>query len=177
MGEDSRRPDYPVDFDQFFNAEFIPGPMSDITRRRALQATGAAALVALAGCSSASGSGSGNGTSGPYGGWLGDANGFESVVDATAKSEVRVKVGAEGGLAFEPAAIKISPGSTVAWEWTGQGGTHNVKEMNGAFESDLSGKQGHTFSHRFDSAGVYKYVCEPHRSMGMKGVVDVVENK
>ncbi|MFB6097284.1 MAG: halocyanin domain-containing protein [Haloferacaceae archaeon] len=146
--------------------------MTDTSRRRVLRTTGVATLLALAGCS---GGGGGDGETGPYDGWLADANGFESVADATGQSEVQIDVGAGSGLAFDPAAVKVSPGTTVVWKWTGQGGTHNVKHVDGAFESDLSGEAGNTFSHTFESAGVYKYVCEPHRTMGMKGVVEVVE--
>jgi halocyanin-like protein len=143
-----------------------------LTRRSALQAGGAALAVGLAGCSSGDG---GSGDSGPYDGWLNSANWSESVTDATGQASVTVEVGAGGGYAFAPAAVRVSAGTEVVWEWLGRGGSHNVKHVEDEFESELVVEEGHTFSHTFDSAGVYKYVCVPHRSTGMKGVVEVVE--
>ncbi|MFB6148341.1 MAG: plastocyanin/azurin family copper-binding protein [Halobacteriales archaeon] len=32
---------------------------------------------------------------------------------------------------------------------------------------------GHTLSRRFDSQGVYEYVCHPRKAMGMKGAIVV----
>lgn len=141
-------------------------------RRRVLRALGAGALVALAGCSGGSDASEGGG---PYGSWLADANAFESVRDRTGESSIEIGVGTDGGLAFGPPAVRIAPGATVTWVWTGQGGAHNVHELDDAFESDLVNESGHTFEHTFDSAGVYRYVCDPHEHRGMKGVLEVVD--
>lgn len=153
------------------------------TRRAVLRATGATALGALAGCFGSgeenndkeSNGEKSNGEPGPYGGWLDGANAFETVSDETGRSKITIDVGAGGGYAFAPAAVKVSPETEVVWEWTGTGGTHNVVERDGAFESELASKAGHTFSHTLQSIGVAKYVCEPHQSMGMRGVVEVVK--
>jgi hypothetical protein len=68
----------------------------------------------------------------------------------------------------------VDPGTTVIWEWTGEGGSHNVvQEPDGAYESELVTEAGYTFSHTFESEGVSKYYCLPHRAVGMKGVVVV----
>lgn len=108
-----------------------------------------------------------------YGGWLDDVDGYEGTVDYTGKDEVVVTVGARDGFSFDPVAILIDPGATVVWEWSGQGGKHNVVHREGAFETDLSGEAGHTFEHTFDMEGTYKYFCNPHKALGMKGVVAV----
>jgi hypothetical protein len=50
---------------------------------------------------------------------------------------------------------------------------HNVVGQDGSFESELTDEEGHTFSHTFEEAGVYRYVCGPHEAMGMKGAVVV----
>jgi halocyanin-like protein len=89
---------------------------------------------------------------------------------------VTVAVGASGNggnFAFDPAAVRVSTGTTVVWEWTGQGAQHNVAAEGGGFESDLSSEEGYTFEHTFSETGTYKYVCTPHRTLGMKGVVVV----
>ncbi|WP_049912878.1 halocyanin domain-containing protein [Halococcus thailandensis] len=107
--------------------------------------------------------------------WLSDAPGYDgTVVDATDRKRVTVSVGAaspNGPYAFAPAAVNISTGTTVVWEWTGEGGSHNVVAESGAFESDLVAEDGYTFEHAFDSANIYRYVCKPHESLGMKGAI------
>jgi halocyanin-like protein len=89
---------------------------------------------------------------------------------------VTVEVGVDNGgqpYGFGPPAVRIDPGATVVWEWTGKGGSHNVVAEDGSFESDLASEAGYTFSHTFESKGVYKYVCTPHQSLGMKGAIVV----
>jgi len=101
---------------------------------------------------------------------------YDGVVDETGSDAVTVMVGSEangGNFGFDPVAVKVSSGTTVTWEWTGKGSTHNVVADDGSFESDLTSETGFTFEQTFDSVGEYKYFCEPHKSMGMKGVVVV----
>jgi halocyanin-like protein len=106
--------------------------------------------------------------------YLSDANNYDGVVDMTGESEVMVEVGAgDTGLAFGPAAVQVDPGTTIIWEWTGEGGSHNVVDEAGNFESELVGEAGHTFEHQFDSEGVVQYYCQPHKPSGMKGAIVV----
>jgi len=115
-------------------------------------------------------------TSGPdYGDWFAKTGNFERTVDQTGQDEVTIKVGAggnKGPYAFEPAAVRVDPGTTIVWEWTGAGGTHNVVAEDGSFESELTGEAGHTFEFTAES-GTYKYACTPHTEMGMRGAVVV----
>jgi halocyanin-like protein len=190
------------------------------TRRRFLQATGAAATLAIAGCSGGGGGDttteSGGGETTESGGeetteggsmtteggsmtteggsmttesgsmevpqevsdYLSDTSNFDgSLEDMTGQDSVTVEVGAEGNngnFAYAPAAIVVDSGTTVTWEWTGQGGQHNVvAESGGDFESELVGQEGTTFEQTFDSTGVVTYFCTPHKSLGMKGAVIV----
>lgn len=108
--------------------------------------------------------------------YLATTGNYDGVVDETGASEVTVTVGTEangGNFGFGPAAIRVSPGTTVVWEWNGLGRSHNVVDEDGAFESDLSAEEGYTFSQTFEESGVVRYYCTPHRTMGMKGVVIV----
>ncbi|TKX75228.1 halocyanin domain-containing protein [Halorubrum sp. GN11_10-6_MGM] len=108
-----------------------------------------------------------------YGGWLEGANNYEQTVDATGQDEVTVSVGAGDGLSFGPAAVAVSSGTTVVWEWTGEGGGHNVSAESGDFESETVTEGGHTFEYTFEETGVHEYACTPHSSVGMKGAVVV----
>lgn len=160
-------------------------------RRGFLRAAGGVAVAGLlAGCTSAGsggntgadtggdGSGENSGTNDANEGgsieeWLADTGNYDSVEDMTGKNSVTVEVGAEGNNgvnAFAPAAIEISPGTTVTWEWIN--GYHNVVDENGQFSSGEP-EQNATFEHTFDTAGTILYYCEPHRSMGMKGAIIV----
>jgi len=122
-------------------------------------------LAALAGC--------GGGGSDEYGDWFSNVDNYDGEVDRTGESQVVVVVGADDGFAFEPAAVRVDDGTTVVWEWTGEGGRHNVVERGGAFESAYHEDVGATFEYTFDDAGLFPYYCEPHREMGMKGGVRV----
>ncbi|MEZ3142910.1 halocyanin domain-containing protein [Halobaculum sp. MBLA0143] len=135
------------------------------TRRRLLAALTVA--VPAAGCLEST-------NEGPYGGYLADANGFDGVTDRTDTDTVTVAVGAGQGLAFDPAAVTVTTGTTVRWEWTGQGGRHNVAAEDGTLSSSYYVVEGKTYEHTFEETGVVEYYCAPHRGAGMLGVVEVV---
>jgi len=108
--------------------------------------------------------------------WFANVSNFDGIVDERGTARVTVAVGAEGnggGFAFGPPAIRIDPGTTVVWEWTGAGGSHDVAAEDGAYGSPMQGNQGDTFEHTFDAEGVSPYACTPHKAMGMKGAVIV----
>jgi halocyanin-like protein len=164
--------------------------MSDpnaITRRSVALSTSALALgglTALAGCSGGGDDGDGAATDAgddgdgtrSFGGWMDGVDNYDGVVDETGSDEITVAVGAQGNggaFAFEPAAVRITTGTTVVWEWTGKGAQHNVVAAGGEFRSGLTAADGHRFSHSFSETGTYEYVCTPHRALGMRGVVIV----
>ncbi|WP_311173977.1 halocyanin domain-containing protein [Halobellus ordinarius] len=173
----------------------------DTTRRRFLGTAAAITAAGLAGCSGGSGGGDGgsgdtdgsdsnggsdntegsdsdgstdSGSMPSFDGYLEETSNYDGVVDETGSSEVAVKVGTEangGYFGFGPAAVRVSTGTTVVWEWTGQGSLHNVVAEDGSFESEQTDEEGFTFSHTFEEAGTTKYYCTPHETLGMKGVV------
>ncbi|PSQ07359.1 halocyanin domain-containing protein, partial [Halobacteriales archaeon QS_5_68_33] len=119
---------------------------NDVSRRGFVTAAGATAAAAAMSAPAAAaeeenssdggdgGDGGGGGKTVPaFGAFLGDANGYEegAVEDARGQDAVTIEVGAGGGFAFDPPAIWISPGTTVTWEWTGEGGAHNVVANDG----------------------------------------------
>lgn len=108
--------------------------------------------------------------------WFANVDNYEGVVDATGQTDVSVTVGSQGNggaFGFSPAAVRVDPGTTITWTWTGEGGVHDVTDRDGEFASDLVGDKGTTFEHTFDTEGVFYYVCSPHEAMGMKGAVVV----
>lgn len=149
-------------------------------RRRFLVAvTTVAAAPIVAGCG---GDGStGDGMTLPvepeYGSWFDGVGNYANTIDrrGTDATTVLVGVRANGGyLGFGPAAVAVDPGTTVTWDWTGRGGAHDVAAENGAFDSGPPVRAGDTtFEYRFDAPGVYRYVCTPHRGLGMRGAVFV----
>jgi len=100
--------------------------------------------------------------------------------DARGQEEVTIEVGAGDGLAFGPTKVWVDPGTTVTWEWTGNGGDHNVQSVEGPadFESEIVGEGGHTFSVELteEDAGITHYQCQPHSTVGMDAGVAVGED-
>ncbi|WP_410765550.1 halocyanin domain-containing protein [Haloferax sp. DFSO60] len=108
--------------------------------------------------------------------WFENTSNYDGVVDETGRDTVQVTVGVEandGAFGFGPAAVRIDPGTTVVWEWSGNGGVHDVTAADGSFKSELVGDAGHTFEHSFEAEGVYKYACSPHSALGMRGAIVV----
>ncbi|MEM4781313.1 MAG: halocyanin domain-containing protein [Halalkalicoccus sp.] len=107
-----------------------------------------------------------------------DAPNFDSTDDQRGEEEVTVDVGGgDDGLTFEPAAIWVDPGTTVIWEWTGEGGAHNVNGVEGEeFQSDTTDEAGFTFEHTFEEEGINEYECSPHTAQNMHGGVAVGED-
>ncbi len=121
------------------------------------------------------------GSSGPpdYSGFLDQVGNFDgTTVDATGQSEVTVSVGAQGNggaFAFDPPAVHVDNGATVLFEWTGEGGGHNVvSDGEGPLDSgDPVSNAGVNYEYTFEEDGIYPYVCVPHEGLGMKAAIVV----
>ncbi|AFK18536.1 halocyanin domain-containing protein [Haloferax mediterranei ATCC 33500] len=150
-------------------------------RREFLRTAGGAtaAATAAAGTAAAQEGGGGAQVKPDFGGYLDGVDG--GYKDLRGNKEVTVKVGAagnSGNLAFSPAGIWIDPGTTVTWEWTGEGGGHNVKMEEGPASLDSGApvkEAGTTYEYTFEEgdAGISKYYCSPHQTLGMLGAVAV----
>jgi halocyanin-like protein len=109
-----------------------------------------------------------------FGGYLDGATGYDgTVVDARGQAEVTVTVGAGAdNLAFRPAAIHVDTGTTVTWQWADKGREHSVVAEDGAFDSGGTQASG-TYRYTFETDGIYRYFCAPHKGTGMLGAVVV----
>jgi len=168
---------------------------SGLQRRRFLETVSVTA-VWLAGCTGGDGGDGGERRSGAdypaVDEWLteteiGDADDTYdgTLVDERDVDTLDIAVGSSGNggnFAYDPSAVVVSTGTTVRWNWTGEGGLHNVEaepeEQLG--ESDYTFSSGEPvessseqFSQTLDSAGIALYHCEPHLSVGMKGGIAV----
>lgn len=91
-----------------------------------------------------------------------------------------VTVGPGGETRFDPASVTIATGETVRWIWDSS--NHNVEPEDIPDDADWTGTEGdsgktysagHVYTHTFEVAGEYDYVCVPHQSLGMTGTVVV----
>jgi plastocyanin len=87
---------------------------------------------------------------------------------------------------FKPDAATVPVGTTVRWS-NSSGDTHTVSNdpKSASDPKNVSTpagvapfnsgelRPGGTFEHRFTTPGTYRYVCEPHEEMGMKGTITV----
>ncbi|OYR72777.1 halocyanin domain-containing protein [Halorubrum ezzemoulense] len=107
-----------------------------------------------------------------------------SYTDARGQDSVTISVGAgSNGLAFDPTLVWVDEGTTITWEWTGNGGDHNVQAVDGggpaSFDSgDPVGEEGYTYEYETSSedAGITHYHCVPHTAVGMHGGIAVGED-
>lgn len=112
-----------------------------------------------------------------YRGWFDDTSNYDGTCDRRGEATVSVQTGTPANNAhwgYTPAAVAVSPGSTVRWEWTGMGGAHDVVAERGDFASGApTDDKGTVFEHTFPDPGLYKYYCSPHEAVGMKGAIFV----
>ncbi len=70
-------------------------------------------------------------------------------------------------LKFLPPAIEVPPGTEVTWRFVDGAVPHNVKGDGFASPTQSRG----TWSHRFATAGEYRYHCDLHAGMDGRVVV------
>ena len=108
--------------------------------------------------------------------WLASANDPQRlpIRDLRYDDPPTVFLGVSNTKSFSPPAIKITPDTTVTWEWVEDNTDHNVVATDGTFDSGQPvSAAGETFEYTFETEGTHKYVSEPHADTGMKGVVVV----
>lgn len=90
-----------------------------------------------------------------------------------ADHQVRMlNTGKDGSMVFEPGFLRVAKGDTVKFVKVDP--SHNSASVlvpGGA--TPWKGKPDEEISVKLDQEGVYLYVCDPHKIMGMAGVIQV----
>ncbi len=133
------------------------------------------------------GTGAENGTSATGAGAT-DATGTESGGSEAAEGGENHVVEMNDQLKFDPETITVRVGDSVTWITTGAvphtstcdpsktSNPDNVSLPDGAEPWDSGNvAQDEEFTHTFEVAGEYKYICVPHELAGMIGTVVVEE--
>jgi len=85
------------------------------------------------------------------------------------------------GNKLTPAAVTISPGDTVTWDWVGPDTDHSPEAFDGQAEywdadpgedGEYDHKLGPNFSHTFTYSGTFRYRCTVHPQL-MQGTITV----
>lgn len=80
--------------------------------------------------------------------------------------------GKDGTMVFEPSFLKIAKGDTV--KFVKADPSHNsASVIVPAGAKQWKGKMDEEITIQPDQEGVYVYVCDPHKMMGMAGVIQV----
>jgi plastocyanin len=113
-----------------------------------------------------------------------DQNGNPAVSGVPSVTGTIFDVDVGPDFAFHPDTVNISVGDTVRWTWAGSGhsvssGPHCIPDSQfcspndtGCFPGTLS-NSGTVYTHTFNTAGSYSYICISHCALGMTGVVNV----
>jgi len=109
--------------------------------------------------------------------WLARAPNFTgTVVDRTDTDAVTVTVGApdsKNQFVFSPPVVTVATGTTVEWRWAGSGPHTVTFEGHDVGTDGVIANSGVQFAHTFESAGTYRYRCDPHETLGMRGAIVV----
>lgn len=77
------------------------------------------------------------------------------------------------GTSFSSNDVTISVGETIRWE-NQDNALHTVTpDGHSEWSSVQLDATGESFEHTFNTPGTYNYYCNPHRSLGMTGVIRV----
>ncbi|MEQ8625239.1 MAG: T9SS type A sorting domain-containing protein [Vicingaceae bacterium] len=105
---------------------------------------------------------------------------YLSIITFTSSGFAAIDTVTNFGNTFTPASITIAVGDTVFWDISL---SHNVVEVDSATyaSNGTTSNGGYTLpfgggSQEFNTEGTYYYVCTPHASIGMKGIIRVVPN-
>lgn len=101
--------------------------------------------------------------------------GMSMVIPAQAAEHIvkMLNAGAEGAMVFEPSFVSVEVGDTVVFTPT-EPGAHNSSSIflpEGA--EPWTSAPDSEFKVTLDKEGVYLYACDPHKIMGMVGVIQV----
>ena len=100
--------------------------------------------------------------------------GLLALVDNAQAADVVVKMlntGKDGPMVFEPAYVKVAVGDTVVFTPTEKGAHYSASLLLPAGAKPWRGTPDVELKVKIENEGVYLYACEPHKAMGMVGVI------
>lgn len=104
---------------------------------------------------------------------LGIALSFACAGAMAADHQVKMlNAGKDGAMVFEPGFLRVAKGDTVRFV-KGDAAHNSAAVVTPAGATPWKGKPDEEISVKLDQEGVYVYVCDPHKVMGMAGVIQV----
>lgn len=89
-------------------------------------------------------------------------------------AEITVKMlntGKDGPMAFEPSYVKVAIGDTVIFVPAEKGAHYSVSLLQPAGAQPWRGAPDQEFKVKIEKEGLYLYACEPHKTLGMVGII------
>lgn len=82
-----------------------------------------------------------------------------------------LNTGKDGAMVFEPAFVKAAVGDTVVFTPTDKAAHNSASLLLPAGAKPWKGAPDTELRVKLEKEGVYLYACEPHKMMGMVGVI------
>lgn len=82
-----------------------------------------------------------------------------------------LNTGKDGAMVFEPAFVKAAVGDTVVFSPTDKAAHNSASLLLPAGAKPWKGAPDTEVKVKLEKEGVYLYACEPHKVMGMVGVI------
>lgn len=82
-----------------------------------------------------------------------------------------LNTGQDGSMVFEPAFVRVAVGDTVVFKPVQPGGHNSTSLLVPAGATTWTGAFDKENRVTIDKEGVYLYACQPHKVMGMVGVI------
>ena len=89
-------------------------------------------------------------------------------------AEITVKMlntGKDGPMAFEPSYVKVAVGDTVIFVPAEKGAHYSVSMLQPTGAKPWRGAPDQELRVKIDKEGLYLYACEPHKTLGMVGII------
>lgn len=89
-------------------------------------------------------------------------------------ADITVKMlntGKDGPMAFEPSYVRVAVGDNVIFVPAEKGAHYSVSMLQPAGAKPWRGTPDQEFKVKIDKEGLYLYACEPHKTLGMVGII------
>ncbi|ASI68628.1 pseudoazurin [Diaphorobacter nitroreducens] len=82
-----------------------------------------------------------------------------------------LNTGKDGAMVFEPAFVKVAVGDTVVFTPTEKAAHNSASLLVPTGANGWKSEPDKEFKVKIEKEGVYLYACQPHKMMGMVGVI------